>query len=213
MSMLFADRVEAGRSLAARLVTRGYRRPFVLGVPRGGIVVAYEVAKELACPLDVVITQKIGAPGQEELAIGAVDRDGEVMLDKAVVSSLRVPQEYIDQAVVSRKAEVVRREKLFRGERSLPVISGRSVIIVDDGIATGATMEAAIAWVKRQGAKRVVVAVPVASLDAVERLTPVVDELVVLHTPPSFYAVGQFYQDFTQVSDEEVTRVLGEYGI
>lgn len=189
---IFKDRKSAGILLANRL--KNIKADLVLGIPRGGVVVAKEVAKELNLPLDVVITRKIGATNQPELALGAVDPDGEV------VGGLKFN---IDEEL----KEIRRREDLYRQGKKVLELDGKTIILVDDGIATGATVLSAIKYLKRHGAK-VILAVPVASKEALEKIKDDSEQIIVLHTPEYFQAVGQFYQEFEPVSDAEVVQYL-----
>ena len=207
--MLFRDRTEAGQLLAAQL--RAYAdRPdvLVLGLPRGGVPVAYEVAQALHAPLDVFVVRKLGLPGQEELAVGAIASGGARVLNDEVVRALEIPDDVIDSLAAQQQAELERRERVYRGDRPRPDIRGRVVILVDDGLATGSTMRAAIAALRHQGPARIVVAVPVAAAETCEELRAIADEIVCLQTPEPFYAVGLWYHDFGQTSDEEVRELL-----
>jgi putative phosphoribosyl transferase len=205
---LFADRVEAGKSLAQDLKSLVGKGAVVLAIPRGGVVVGYEVAKALGLPLDVIIPRKIGAPSNPELAIGAMTEDGTVLLDDRLVEHLQVSKDYIQKESETQKQEIQRRLKLYRGDVPYPSLANREVVLVDDGIATGSTMKAALASVLNRGAKTVVVAIPVGPPSTIRELEAKADRVVCLHTPDSFYAIGQFYEDFTQIQDEEVTRLL-----
>jgi predicted phosphoribosyltransferase len=206
--MGFRDRQEAGRWLAEALEKYRGGDAIVLGLPRGGVPVAYEVATAIGLPLDLMLVRKLGVPGHEELAMGAIaNRDVTVMND-SVVSSLTVSREAVDQAIERERKELERRNELYRDGVEPPKLEGRTVILVDDGIATGADMRAAAQAAQKQSAHRVVVAVPVAPEDTVDSLGTLVDELVVLETPEPFFGVGAHYQDFSQTTDEEVTRCL-----
>jgi predicted phosphoribosyltransferase len=205
--MIFANRCDAGRRLAQKLAAYRQDEPIVLALPRGGVPVGYEVAHALGVGLDVLVVRKLGAPGHAELAIGAVTADL-VVLDDEIIGLLGVPQSYIDRAVEREQREAARRAELFRGDRPPLNVRGRTVILVDDGIATGSTMLAAVDAVRRLGAQRIVVATPVAPPDAVTRLRAQADEVVCVDTPADFPAVGVFYEDFGQTSDEEVCRLL-----
>lgn len=205
---LFADRVDAGRRLASALKALVGKDAIVLAIPRGGVVVGYEVASALDLPLDVIIPRKIGAPGNPELAIGAMTEDGTVLLDERLVMHLQVSEDYIQKESETQKLEIQRRLKLYRGDIPYPSLENRHVILVDDGIATGSTMKAALASVRKRGAKTVIVAIPVGPPSTIRELEREADHVVCLHTPVSFYAIGQFYQDFTQTQDEEVARLL-----
>lgn len=206
---MFRDRLQAGLLLAQRLTEyKDSKETVVLGIPRGGIVVAKKVADELKVPLDIVVTRKIGAPGQEELAIGAIGPQGFKVLDQDLISRLGVEEEYINKKVEEERKKLEERIKIYRtGRRDLNLV-GKTVILVDDGIATGATVEAAINYLREMEAKRVVLAVPVAPTDSLEKLEELVDELIALETPKDFFAVGQFYKNFPQVTDEEVIQFL-----
>lgn len=207
--MLFRDRQEAGVQLAQELANlAGTPGLLVLAIPRGGVVVANQVARALKAPLDVIITRKIGAPFNEELALGAITPSGEVLLDKRALKNLGLAPRDLAGRVEEEKRELLRRMKRFRGDRPFPEIEGRTVIVVDDGIATGLTVKAAIDTLRQMKAGRIILAVPVAPLEVVEALSEKVDHLTCLKTPEPFYAVGQFYRSFEQVSDAEVVRIL-----
>lgn len=205
---LFADRVDAGRRLASALKALVGKDAIVLAIPRGGVVVGYEVASALDLPLDVIIPRKIGAPGNPELAIGAMTEDGTVLLDERLVMHLQVSEDYIQKESETQKLEIQRRLKLYRGDIPYPSLENRDVILVDDGIATGSTMKAALASVRNRRAKTVLIAIPVGPPSTIRELEREADHVVCLHTPESFYAIGQFYQNFTQTQDEEVARLL-----
>lgn len=206
---LFRDRTEAGRLLAARLEQYvGKPDVMVLALPRGGVPVAYEVARALPAPMDVFIVRKLGVPGQEELAMGAVATGGVRVLNDQVVKGLGIPEYMIDAVVKWETEELKRRERLYRGDRPPPDVRGKTVILVDDGLATGSTMLAAARALRQQGPARVVVAVPVAAPDTCELLKADVDEVVCAATPEPFYAVGLWYRDFSQTTDEEVRELL-----
>ncbi|MEM3401382.1 MAG: phosphoribosyltransferase [Nitrososphaerota archaeon] len=206
--MVFKNREEAGRLLAKALKDyKGYDC-VVLAIPRGGVVVGYYVAEELGCPLDVIIPRKLGAPLQPELAIGAVAEDGTTVLNEDLIESMGVSQQYIERKIKEEVAEIRRRASLYRSGREMIPIKDKIAILVDDGLATGATMKAAISYIKRLGPKAIVVAVPVAPPDVVRSLRREVDKVVCLSTPEPFFAIGQFYEEFEQVEDEEVIRLL-----
>lgn len=179
----------------------------VLAIPRGGVVIGYEVAEALDAPLDVTIPRKIGAPGQPELAIGAIG-DDVVVLDDRTISYLHVRQEYITQEIERQKAEIERRWRLYRGDRPFPDVKGKTVLLVDDGMATGSTTLAAARAVREKDPGKLVLAVPVAPAESIARLRPEVDEIVVLETPEPFFSVGSWYSVFDQTSDEEVIDLL-----
>jgi putative phosphoribosyl transferase len=204
---LLKNRTDAGKKLAIALKGTS-KKAVILAVPRGGVVVGFEVSKELGVPLDIFITKKIGAPNNPELAIGAVAEDGTLLLDESLVELLGVPQGYIDEEVERQKIEIKRRLKSYRGNVAYPEVAGHEVILVDDGVATGSTLKAALRSLRKQGAKPLVVAVPVGPLDTVNALKEEADRVVCLFTPEPFYAIGEFYVDFDQTSDEEVTELL-----
>lgn len=209
MMLRFKDRMNAGKLLAKQL--EAYRnRPdvIVLALPRGGVPVGYAVAKELGVPLDVMLVRKLGVPGHEELAMGAVASGGQLVLAPDVVQMLGIPDETIQAAARREMAEIERREKLYRAGQPPLQLQGRTVILVDDGLATGSTMLAAVHAVRAQDPARVVVAVPVGAPDTCRKLTQEADEVICLSTPEPFYAVGLWYEDFTQTSDEEVIQLL-----
>lgn len=209
--MIFEDRTDAGRRLAAALQEYRGKDVLVLGIPRGGVVVAYEVACALDAELDVIIPRKIGAPGQPELGIGAIASQGDVVfLDRQTIAYLGVSDSYIEQEIRRQKDEIARRERMYRGDRPFPRIEGRTVILVDDGIATGSTTIAAARAIKRHNPSKLVLAVPVAPYEAVLRLRPEVDDVVVLETPEPFFAVGSWYNRFEQTTDEEVIELLSK---
>jgi len=205
---LFKDRIEAGKRLASALRSFAGKGAIVLAIPRGGVVVGFEVARTLGLPLDVIIPRKIGAPDNPELAIGAMTEDGTVILDESLISYLGVPEAYVKEESNRQKLEIERRLRLYRGEVLYPTLRNRDVIIVDDGIATGSTMKAALASTRKRGAKSVIVAIPVGPSSTIRELKKEADHVVCLHTPESFQAIGEFYEDFAQTTDEEVTSLL-----
>jgi putative phosphoribosyl transferase len=208
-TIIFRDRKEAGALVAEKLMHYAGRKDIiVLALPRGGVVNGFEIARRLNCPLDILIVRKIGFPGQPELAIGAVAETGAVVLNEDVISMGRVSEEYIKQAAEKQKGEIKRRRELYRGGKGLPELEGKTVILVDDGVATGATMKAAIAALKEEKIKKLVVGLPVASVEAEASIGKMVDEMVCLQAPPGFMAVGGYYEDFTQVTDDEVVEML-----
>ena len=209
MQRRFADRAEAGRALAQALAARrGAADTIVLGLPRGGVPVAYEVAAALGLPLDVLVVRKLGLPWQPELAMGAIASGGALVTNEEVVRYLDGRDEAFEAVRRREQAELERREQDYRGDRPALAMRGRTGILVDDGLATGATMEAAVRALRALGAKAVVVAVPVASQEARDRIAAVADEVVCLATPMLFSAVGQWYRDFGQTGDEEVRELL-----
>ena len=206
---MFRDRTDAGRLLADAIGSYAYLPDvIVLGIPRGGVVVAAEVARVLGAPLDIVVASKLGAPGNPEYAVGAIDADGRVTRD----GRLAVSEEYLVTVLEKRRAEIARRVAAYRGTRPPLNVQNRTVLLVDDGVATGLTVRAAIGYLRRHGAKRIVVAAPVMPPETAAALGEVADEIVALETPRNFSAVGQFYDDFSQTSDAEVIALLGDSG-
>jgi putative phosphoribosyl transferase len=208
--MVYSTREEAGRILARRLMSYAGADVVVLGIPRGGPPVARQVADALSAPLDVVVVRKLGAPGQPELGIGAVV-DGDhprAIFNQDIVEHLGVSGEYVEAEIRRQLKEVNRREAAYRGGRKKIPLAGKTVIVIDDGIATGSSVRAALRGVRRQKPKRLILAVPVAPSETIEALRSEADEIVCLETPAGFYAVGQFYRDFHQISDEEVREIL-----
>ncbi len=209
MRQVFEDRSEAGRSLADALAPwRGAPDTVVLGLPRGGVPVAYEIASALGLPLDVLVVRKLGLPGQPELAMGAIASGGAVVVNDEVVRYLPPGSDALDAVRQREQLELERRERIFRGDRPPLDIRGRTGILVDDGLATGATMAAAVRALRKLGAKRIIVAVPVASAEARDRVAELADEVVCLSAPAWFTAVGQWYRNFEQTEDAEVSELL-----
>jgi predicted phosphoribosyltransferase len=209
LSLVFRDRVEAGRSLAARLAHYAGRADvLVLALPRGGVPVAFEVARALGAPLDVFVVRKLGVPGQEELAMGAVATGGARVLNESVVKGAGISLHVIEAVTARERQELARRERLYRGDRPPPDVRAKTAILVDDGLATGATMLAAVQALRAQQPARIVVAVPIAAPETCEALQQDVDEIVCAVTPEPFYAVGMWYEDFSQTTDEEVRALL-----
>ena len=207
--MRFRDRTEAGRHLARELDRYAGRDDVVvLALPRGGVPVGYEVAKALVAPLDVFVVRKLGVPRHRELAMGAIASGGLIVLDDELVRRLGIPEEMIRRAIADELRELERREAAYRGDREPPQLEGKTVILVDDGLATGATMRAAALAVRAQNPARVILAVPVAAAETCGRLRDGVEEVVCALTPEPFYAVGFWYDDFSQTSDEEVRELL-----
>ncbi len=209
MPLPFADREEAGRELARALQALELDRPVILAVPRGGVAVAAPIAEALDGDLDVIVVRKIGAPTQPELGIGAVGAWGEPWLDARLVEMLGVSREQLRREIDAQRVEARRRVEAYRVTPEQPVpIGGREVVVVDDGIATGSTVIAAVELLRAAGPRRLILAVPVAPAEGVRRAAEVYDAVVALYTPEPFYAVGQWYRDFHQVSDEEVGTLL-----
>jgi putative phosphoribosyl transferase len=209
MREIFQNRTEAGRLLAAKLMRyKDHRNLIVLGLPRGGVVAAFEVAKALRAPLDVFVVRKLGTPGRSELAMGAIATGGVRVLNEEVVEGFGIPMEVIDAVTAQEVQELKRRELAYRGSYSEPEVRGKTVILVDDGIATGSTMRAAVCALNAQRPASLIVAVPTAAGSTCRELRPEVDELVGLMTPELFSGVGEWYQDFSQTSDAEVKDLL-----
>ncbi|MFZ5899131.1 MAG: phosphoribosyltransferase [Bacillota bacterium] len=212
MYPLFQDRVEAGRLLAAELREIGpIRDGIVVAVPRGGVVVGAEVAKALDTPMDIIVPRKIGAPFNPEAAVGAVTEDGTAIFDERALKLLGLTRESLEETVKAQLAEIARRTMLYRSGRDPLPLKGKTVILVDDGVATGYTTLAALRSVKKARPAKVILAVPVAPPDTAEMLSGEVDEMVCLFTPEPFYAVGQFYRRFDQTTDEEVIALLSRH--
>lgn len=209
---LFEDRRDAGRHLGAALAAYHGRDLVVLALPRGGVPVGFEVAKALHARFDVLLVRKIGAPGHEELGLGAVvdGQDPQLVLNQEVIRTVRPPPGYIEAEKQRQLAEIERRRRQYVGNRQPTPVDGRTVIIVDDGIATGGTVKAALRGVSQHHPARLVLAVPVAPADSLDELAAECDDIICLATPEPFFAVGPHYRDFTQTEDEEVTRLLGE---
>ena len=212
MTEQFHDRLDAGRLLAQQLIpTYGKERDvIVLGLPRGGVPVASEIAKALHAPLDICIVRKLGVPVDRELAMGAIASGGIMILNEDLVSSLNISQPEIEEVIVRERQELERRDRLYRGDRPVPDLRDRTVIVVDDGIATGATLKAALSVIKQQQPKKIVVAVPVAPPDICHELNQEVDEVVCLLTPKSLCSISLWYDDFSATSDREVRELLAE---
>jgi predicted phosphoribosyltransferase len=209
MERAFPNRIEAGRQLAEKLDNyAGHEDVIVLGLPRGGVPVAHEVAKRLRAPLDVFIVRKLGVPGFEELAAGAIASGGVRVLNEDVMRAIPHANEVIEAVTAREAAELERREQIYRQGRPPPELRGRIVILVDDGLATGATMRAAVKALRHGGAEKIVVAVPVGPPDTCRQLEEEADETVCLSTPAFFQAVGQYYEDFSQTTDEDVRELL-----
>lgn len=208
--MLFEDRGDAGRQLAERLAPYAEEHPMVFALPRGGVPVGKEVSHSLGAPLEVVVSRKLGAPGQPEFGIGAVAPGGVRVLNERVVRALGIEEAYLEMISARELAEAERRLKLFRGDRPYPDLEGRTVILVDDGLATGVTARAALLALRRMNPRRLVLAVPVCAVQTAELLRPETDDLICLLAPANLEAVGLWYRNFEQTSDEEVVRLLEE---
>jgi hypothetical protein len=205
---MFRSREAAGFALADRLRGRSFANPLVLAVPRGGVVVGAVLASELRAELDVTLARKLGSPANPEFAVGAVGEDGNLVLNPDAIALPGVTKEYLEAERDRQRAEIARRAELFRAVRPAADVAGRAVIVVDDGVATGSTVLAALRTVRPKGPKELILAVPVVSPDRVEELAGWCDELVYLHAPPDFAAVGNSYADFTQVEDDQVVQLL-----
>ncbi len=208
--MVFKDREDAAEKLAKKLQVFRDENPIILAIPRGGVITGDVIAKALGAKLDIVVSRKIGAPGNPELAIGAVMHDGSFFPNSELIRILQIPQYYIDEEIQSQLKEIERRLVKFRGSKNYD-LKGRTVILVDDGIATGATIFVAIQWIKKQNPKRLIVAIPVGPQDTLEKLKQIV-EVIVLESPYSFGAVGEFYDVFDQVEDYTVATIMNSYG-
>lgn len=209
MRLPFADRAEAGRVLAGALTRYDDRDDvLVLALPRGGVPVAYEVATTLGAPLDLLLVRKLGVPGQEELALGAIASGGAIVVNEDIMRRIGMTQLGLEYMVARERAELQRRERAYRGARPLPDVAGKCILLIDDGLATGASMRAAAEALRQRSPGQIVVAVPVAPEDTVAQLRHEVDDVVCPATQTTFYGVGQWYADFTQTTDEEVRQIL-----
>ena len=209
MKMQFRDRDEAGALLAARLMAYANKPDvIVLALPRGGVPVGAQVAKKLKVPLDVFVVRKLGLPGHEELAMGAIASGGVRVLNREVIDQFAIPESILEQTGQAELRELTRREKVYREDRPAPAVEGRTIILVDDGIATGSTMRAAITALRMLRAGRVIVATPIAAMSTAEEMQLEVDEFFAALTPPDFGGVGEWYDDFSQTTDEEVRQLL-----
>jgi putative phosphoribosyl transferase len=224
-SIIFQDRIDAGKRLAKKLSwlkqdqlkekqDRRQQSIVILAIPRGGVIIGDVIATELDAKLDIIVSRKIGAPDNPELAIGAVMPDGSYFLNQRLVNMLNVPQDYIKIQAHEQIKEIDRRLMAYRGSKEYDnEFEGKAVVLVDDGIATGATMTASAKWIKnKQQCKRLIIAVPVAPAEVLDDLNQVADEVIVLYTPEPFIAIGRFYEDFAQVSDNEVKEIMRKYG-
>jgi putative phosphoribosyl transferase len=206
---MYRDRVDAGQQLAKELVHYANREDvLILGIPRGGVPVAFEVAQALRAPLDIVLVRKLGTPGQEELAMGAIASGGIRILNQQLVAELGITDEQVADAIATQEAELQRRERLYRGSHPSISVKGKIVILVDDGIATGSSVLAAVDALRKLEPKKIVVAVPVAPSHADEQIKRVADEFVCVHKPEWFFGIGQFYENFSQTEDSEVHALL-----
>jgi len=204
----YLDRFDAGRKLAPLLSRYAGNNTLILALPRGGIPVGYEVARALQAPLDVILVRKLGVPGQEELAMGAIASGGVRVISEDVLQALRIPDRSIAEVAANEEHELQRQERAYRGDRPVPDVGSRTVVLIDDGLATGATMRAAVLVLRAQHPGRVIVAVPVAPRETCDALRREADEVICALTPESFIAVGEAYENFSQISDEEVRDLL-----
>lgn len=208
---MYKNRQDAGEILIKEIKKLSMQNPLVLAIPRGGVIVAKEIAEKLKTPLDLVISRKIGLPTNPELAIGAVTQDGTILLNQLLIERFNISnQEVLDDAELIFK-EIKRRLETYRGSSEIPQIEGRSIILVDDGIATGFTVQAAITFIKNYKPREIILAVPVAARETIERFKNELDKVICPLAPEDFYAVGQFFQDFDQVSDEEVINIMDSF--
>jgi putative phosphoribosyl transferase len=207
---LFENRVDAGRQLAERLSASFTNEDiFILALPRGGVPVAFEVAKKLHAPMTVFLVRKLGLPGEEELAMGALAENGVTVMNERIVEEYNISQSQIDSVVRKETEELKRRLRVYREDQQLPDLRDKIVILVDDGIATGSTAQAAVKALRHLSPKKLILAAPVAAEDALEMLSPLVDETCCLSSPAVFFGIGQFYEDFSQTTDEQVLTLLG----
>ncbi|HHF7366122.1 TPA: phosphoribosyltransferase [Legionella bozemanae] len=210
--MNYDDRYQAGCVLVDLLKNYAKRTDvIVLALPRGGVPVGYEIAQKLSLPLDIFIVRKLGVPGHEELAMGAIASGGITVLNEEIVNLLHISTEAIDTIQKSEQEELLRREQVYRGKKPFPELSGKTIILVDDGIATGYTMRAAIAALKQKKPAKLIVAIPVAARSTCDEIAPLVDEIICPIRPVNFYAVGLWYNDFSQTTDEEVMQLLQQH--
>jgi predicted phosphoribosyltransferase len=210
---IFRDRRHAGQVLANALERRAGDDVVVLALPRGGVPIAFEVATRLGAPLDVFIVRKLGVPGHEELAMGAIASGGVQVLSDELIARLGIGKDAVARVAARERSELARRETAYRGDRPPLDVAGRTVILIDDGLATGATMKAAVAGLRQLGPKQIVVAVPVAAPESCQEVGELVDEIVCLVTPSPFWGVGNWYDDFSQTSDDEVRALLGPMAV
>ena len=210
--MIYKDRADAGRRLAERLTDLELHNPVVLALPRGGLPVAAPVAAALDAPLDVFVARKVGAPGHEEFGIGAIAEGSDEVVSSAAAARVGVSPEQMDSLARTEQEELERRVRLYRGDRELPAFGDRDVVLVDDGLATGVTAEAALRSLRRMGARSLILAIPVCAPDTAERMTSIADTVLCLQCPPDFAAVGYWYEHFDQTSDDEVIALLEDAG-
>jgi len=210
MVMIFNDRADAGKKLAEKLLWLKKENPVILAIPRGGVVTGDVISSILGCKLDIIVSRKVGAPDNEELAIGAVMHDGSYFPNVEITRMLNVPESFVEEEIARQRKEIERRLMKFRGSKEYD-LAGKTVVLVDDGIATGATMFVAAHWVKKQKPKKLIIAIPVGPPETISKLNQIADKVIVLESPYIFNAVGEFYEVFDQVSDEEVQEIMNKY--
>jgi putative phosphoribosyl transferase len=211
MVIIFKDRVDAAKKLAEKLLWLKDENPIILAIPRGGVVVGDVISSILDCKLDVIVSRKVGAPNNEELAIGAVMHDGSYFPNIEITRMLNVSKSFVEEEIARQRKEIERRLMKFRGSKEYD-LAGKAIILVDDGIATGATMFVTAHWVKKQKPKKLIIAIPVGPPETISKLSQIADKVVVLQSPYVFNAVGEFYEIFDQVSDDEVQKIMWKYG-
>ncbi|MDE1811390.1 MAG: phosphoribosyltransferase [Thaumarchaeota archaeon] len=208
--MIFKDRIDAARKLAEKLSWLKKENPIILAIPRGGVVTGDVISSILGCNLDIIVSRKVGSPDNPELAIGAVLHDGSYFPNVEITRMLNVPESFIEDEIARQRMEIERRLMRFRGSKEYD-LSGKTVVLVDDGIATGATMFVAAMWIRKQRPRKLIIAVPVGPKETIDKLDQIADEVIVLQSPYSFSAVGEFYEEFDQVSDEKVQEIMSKY--
>ena len=212
--MIFKNRLEAGQKLAEKLIKyKDQKNILVIGLPRGGLILAQEIAKKINSPLDIVVPRKIGAPNNPEFAIGAITEEGEPFLNEDIIDYYKISKEYIAQEIAQEKKEAQRRLKVYRGGKKAISYKDKIIILVDDGIATGSTMLAALAFLKKKKVKKIIVAVPVLAKDTIKIIKKEAEELIYLEAPLLFRAIGAFYREFTQTTDQEVIEIMKNYNV
>ena len=212
--MIFKNRLEAGQKLAEKLIKyKDQKNILVIGLPRGGLILAQEIAKKINSPLDIVVPRKIGAPNNPEFAIGAITEEGEPFLNEDIINYYKISKEYIAQEIAQEKKEAQRRLKVYRGEKEAISYKDKIIILVDDGIATGSTMLAALAFLKKKKVKKIIVAVPVLAKDTIKIIKKEAEELIYLEAPLLFGAIGAFYKEFDQTTDQEVIAIMKNYNV
>ena len=211
MDMIFNDRTDAAKKLAEKLLWLKNENPVILAIPRGGVVIGGVIASILNCKLDIIVSRKVGAPDNEELAIGAVMHDGSYFPNIEIAKTLNISENFINKEIMQQRKEIEHRLMKFRGSKKYD-LAGKTIVLVDDGIATGATMFVAAQWIRKQNPKKLIIAIPVGPLESISKLNKIADKIVVLQSPPVFNAVGEFYEIFDQISDEEVQKIMSKYG-